>query len=246
MGTKRVTGTYKRRAYTASRQSVAKAAELIRKRMAGSPRAPLATRGFRGAYSMSSGAPELKFVDNITTVIPVPNASWTVTFINGVTQGTDYNQRIGRKMTNKSILFNGLVYNNQGNNINATLGVMLRIVLIYDTQVNSTLPAGTDIFAVTDVLSPMNLVNRDRFKVIFDIRKQVGAYTTSAGGSLATGSPQNAMFSKYKKCMLETINSGTNNTIGSVSTGAFYVCYIADTNNAGCFNFYTRVRYVDN
>ena len=52
---------------------------------------------------MSSGAPELKFVDNITTVIPEPNASWTVTFINGVTQGTDYNQRIGRKMTNKPI-----------------------------------------------------------------------------------------------------------------------------------------------
>lgn len=230
-----------------ARAAVAKAAQLLRARSAtptGSYAAP-ATRGWYGGYA-ARGRPELKFVDVQLQNSPI-TITWSVQLINGVVQGTDYNQRIGRKVVNKSLLFNGNISMASGNNISNAQGTFCRVVVIYDSQPNSgTIPAGTDIFAFNDPNSPMNLNNRDRFKVVIDKRCQVGAFLTSGGGTLATGSPNDCYWSKYKKMNMETIFSNTAATLGSISTGSLYVCYVSDFATTTILDFVTRVRYLDN
>lgn len=171
--------------------------------------------------------------------------TWQLALVNGIAQGADFNQRIGRKSTMKSVIFNGNVFNLSTASLNAFNGAYTRLVIIYDTQPNSgSLPAGTDIFATNDPNSPMNLNNRDRFQVLMDVRKQVSAFLMSATPALATGNPANAYFKKYKKCNKETIFSGTTGTIGAISTGAIYLCFVADAAVAA-FDYYIRIRFTD-
>lgn len=224
---------------------VAKAARIVRAAMAGAPRAPLATRGFYGGYTQR-GRAELKFVDT-TSLNNVIALTWNVGLVNGILQGTDFNQRIGRQCQLKSILFNGNISPAAGNSLSQPQGVMVRVLLIYDTQPNSgAIPAGTDIFASADANSPMNLNNRDRFKVLIDRRCQIGSFATGATGILTAGSPNNSYWSKYKKINLPMVFSNTAATIGSISTGAIYLCWIGDTGTTSVLDHYTRVRFVDN
>ena len=227
-----------------ARAAVAKAANLLRVRGSASTGSygPPANRGFYGAYSLR-GRSELKFIDTTNQNIAM-TTSWQLALVNGIAQGADFNQRIGRKSTMKSVIFNGNVFNLSTASLNAFNGAYTRLVIIYDTQPNSgSLPAGTDIFATNDPNSPMNLNNRDRFQVLMDVRKQVSAFLMSATPALATGNPANAYFKKYKKCNKETIFSGTAGTIGSISTGAIYLCFVADA--AVAFDYYIRVRFTD-
>ena len=230
-----------------ARQAVARASQLLKSRTTTTTGSlgPPATRGFYGAYRQR-GIPELKFVDTTSLNNPV-QLTWNVGLVNGIAQGTDFNQRIGRKAMMKSILFNGNISPAAGNSLSQPQGILVRVVLIYDTQPNSgTIPVGTDIFASNDANSPMNLNNRDRFKVIIDRRCQLGSFATGATGILTAGSPNNSYWSKYRKLNHEIIFSGTANTIGSISTGAIYLAWVGDANNTTVLDHYTRIRYMDN
>lgn len=215
--------------------------------MAGPALAPLATRGFRGQYYRRGTRKELKFVDTgaLNTAI---TATWQVVHLNGVAQGSDYNQRIGRHMYTKSILANILCYN--GNLVvnSQPQGIGIRVLLIWDYQPNSAgaVPTGLEIFSSNTCLSAMNLNNRDRFKVIKDWKTQIGAFTIGAGPPtvLTAGAPQNRYLTTYKKCNLETIFSGTTAALSSQSTGALYLCWIADVLGAG-IDYMVRSRFED-
>lgn len=159
-----------------ARSAVAKAAQLLRARSSSSTSSygPPANRGFYGAYSLR-GRAELKFVDVTANNVAV-TTTWQGVLINGIAQGADFNQRIGRKSQMKSILFNGNFFPT-ASTANAYQGIYMRTVIVYDTQPNSgTFPTGTDIFASNDPNSPLNLNNRDRFQVLIDVRKQIGSY----------------------------------------------------------------------
>ena len=228
-----------------ARSAVAKAAQLLRARSSSSTSSygPPANRGFYGAYSLR-GRAELKFVDVTANNVAV-TTTWQGVLINGIAQGADFNQRIGRKSQMKSILFNGNFFPT-ASTANAYQGIYMRTVIVYDTQPNSgTFPTGTDIFASNDPNSPLNLNNRDRFQVLIDVRKQLGSFQTDATPKLVAGSPSNAYWNKYKKCNKETVFSGTAATIGSISTGSLYLFFIGDFNGVSMIDYYTRVRFTD-
>jgi len=234
---KTVTYTSGSRKANTARGVVAKAREMLRGRVARSTRAPLRTGGYYGVYNRR-GRDELKFVDE--AILGVPVATGTVTLINGVAQGTDVNNRIGRKFLMKSLLWRFRV----GLNTAASSpGNVIRLLIVYDAQTNGALPAVTDILTAADVLAPMNLNNRDRFKIICDKWWSTGAYTIS-GTDIDTGEFCPPMDKFYKKLNLEVQNSGTANTIGSISTGAVYALLIAE-NTSATAELATRIRYTD-
>ncbi|AJD07528.1 capsid protein [Sewage-associated circular DNA virus-18] len=234
------------RKIAAARAAVGRANAVLASRssMSSGSYGPPASRGFYGQYSLR-GRAELKFVDATSTNAAV-TTTWQGALINGIAQGADFNQRIGRKAQMKSVLFNGNFFPGTTAAENASQGVYLRVVIVYDSQPNSgTFPGGTDFLGANDPNTPLNLNNRDRFSILIDVRKQIGSYLFNGTPALTAGSPQNAYWNKYKKCNKETIFSGTAATLGSISTGAMYIFFVGDFNGVGMIDFYTRVRYTD-
>lgn len=232
------------RKVAAARQAVNRAAKVLGRRSSpylGLPR----TGGFPGNYaqfkSFGSGGRELKFIDVTNTFVNIP-AAGAVTLINGVVQGTDFNNRIGRKIVMKSLLSNITLY--PSTTAPASTGDFTRLMVIYDTQTNSAAtPAVTDILVSADVNSPMNLNNRDRFHVVMD-KKYTFYPTAYTAGAITAGNPVTRWCSKYKKHSKDVIFSGTAATIGSIQTGSLLFLYLSKLGDIN-MDFYFRTRFHD-
>lgn len=209
--------------------------------MAGGPRAPLRSGGFYGTYNRR-GRNELKFTDTGDGGGSAPAAGILV-LLNGVAAGTDYNQRIGRKIILKSLLHRFSLIP-QVATANSSAGDIVWVMLIYDCQTNAATPAVADVLQAVTYDSPMNLNNRDRFKVLTDKFITMGAYTMTAS-ALVTGSPTPKIIKMYKRLNHEVIFGGTGSTVGSIQTGAIFLLIISLNNNITTYVYNNRTRFID-
>lgn len=205
------------------------------------PLAPPRTGGFYGQWNRPRGVgEELKTIDTgIVGVTPITTAG-SVALINGVATGTDYTNRIGRKIMIKSIYVR---FATLPNTVTAPLGDIQRIMLIYDKQTNGAAPAVTDILNTASYLDVNNLNNRDRFVVLKD--KTINCWPAAyAAGAVTAGNPNTMSFKFYKKCNLEQIFSGTGSTVGSIASGGIFLLFISA---AATYNlaYSARVRFSD-
>lgn len=196
-----------------------------------------------GGFVSPSTSGEMKFTDvtlsNGTTALAA--RTWTTpgpTFLlNGLVPDSTATGRIGRKVVMKSLFLRMFC---QFAATTTGFGY-LRYLVIYDRQSNATAPAVTDILLADDVLSPMNLSNKDRFKVL-------------ASGSFDPISAQANGCCKeveiYKNLDLPVqFNAGVAGTIGDIQTGAVYILFAQSGQLATAapqFNFRSRIRYSDN
>jgi len=208
---------------------------------------PYRSSGFYGIRSRMLRA-EQKTIESFNAAFPVNNDTTVLTaaLLNGVAIGSDFTQRIGRKIQMKSILFRGNVEVDPATT-DVAHGSFVRFMIVYDKQWNSqtvgvtlmsdvlqNITTGTGVATV----SPMNLNNRDRFKVIMDKRVTVdmGKQTVKVD-----------FFKKFKK-PLEVTFSGTTNTEGSIATGALWFLWFGSHpagNDDASAAYYNRVRFVD-
>jgi len=230
------------RKIAASRRLVRKASALLRARSSRTPRAPFRTGGFYGLYSRR-GRDELKVIDSGSNITAVPSAG-QILLINGVSQGTDYNARIGRKILLKSLLVRFTLTPNSGVT-NGSVGDIVRIMIVYDSQTNGTQPVVADILQTSTFDDPINLTNRDRFKILTDKFLTMGAFTMTGTPALATGSPQPKYFKIYKKFNLDVIFGGTGNTVGSVQTGGIFLFIMSLNNQITNLTHNSRIRFID-
>lgn len=224
------------RKVNASRKVVARARALLRGRMASGPRAPLRTGGFYGLYQQR-GRNELKFID--VTSSGTTATAGAVTLLNGVATGTDITNRIGRKIMMKSILFRLDLQTTA----TSLLGDFIRVLVVYDCQTNTTTPAVTDVI-VNNYNSPMNLSNRDRFKVLIDKHVIMNACDLT-GGVVAGGDPMPKYVKVYKKMNLEVIFGGVNSNVGSINTGGIFLVLVSQNNALTTATLYSRIRFED-
>lgn len=203
------------------------------------PRAPLRTGGFYGTYNRR-GRAELKVCDvsgsNVTSL-----AAGALTLLNGISQGTDYTNRIGRKIMMKSLLFRFSIFPNTA--ASSPQGNIVRVLLVCDLQANAAAAIPADVLQTVDYQSPLNLNNRDRFKIFWDkfLMLEANYYPAFI---LTAGSPSAHMRQIYKKMNIEVINVGTGATIGSIQTGALYVLVISKVDGT-VYDFNSRVRFLD-
>lgn len=205
-------------------------------------RAPAATRGFYGLYTQA-GRSELKYTD-VSAINQAMITAGSVQLLQNVPAGTDVNERVGRKITNKSILFRIQAYTEY----TALSGAAVRVMLVYDSQTNSAGVNVTDILQFAQPLSPMNLNNRDRFKVLKDWYFGTDAIVYSGGPpatSITSGTGGTYTKKTYRRLNHDTIFSATGNTIGSISTGAILLLLISDVAGAIGYSYYSRIRYSD-
>lgn len=202
---------------------------------------PFRTGGFYGA-SVRSPA-ERKVVDTAPAVYQA-NATGSVTLLNGIATGTDFTDRIGRRVNVVAIQARGLAFTETV----ALAGPQtIRMMIVEDMQTNGVAPTITDILKSASPYDFMNLNNRERFKVHMD--KQV---SFAPGSTTATqtyiGTPNIHNWQFYKRCNIPVTFEGTAATIGSISSGAIYFVTIGsvvsgtqDCNVAAAF----RCRYID-
>lgn len=197
-------------------------------------------RGF--GVGMRHRGTELKVIDSGTVAIAAATTAGALFLVNGVSTGTDYTNRIGRKILMRSILFRCLIEPNSSFSQNT--GDVIRLMLVYDTQSNSATPNVTDILNSANYLEPSNLNNRDRFLILMDKFYAVNPSTYTAG-ALTNGNPVNLVCKKYKKIYKETVFSGTGATSASIQSGALYLLVINQTNQVTNYSWNCRIRFED-
>lgn len=161
-------------------------------------------------------SPELKVVETGTAQYAC-DTTGSVTCLNLLATGTDFNTRIGRKVALKSVQVRGTVYPVDS----ATQSGSARVMIVYDDN-----PNGGSIAAISDILQAsegdafMNLNNRDRFKVIADFHLPIGRVDSTATQSYAVAPGIHAI-NCFKKLNHPVIfNNTTTATIGAIQQGA--------------------------
>ncbi|AUM61794.1 capsid [uncultured virus] len=202
--------------------------------------APPASRGFWGVRQR--GGKELKFVD-VAAAAYVADTTGTVTLLNGVAQGDDFNQRTGRIMDFKSVSIKGLLQP-----VDAITGTSFcRIIVFWDSQPNGATPVVTDFLVASTAISHNNLNNRSRFKVLLDEQHALGSIDNTTTQAYSTN-PSVITINRYVKLpSLRTVNTGTGATVASIQTGAIWMVTIGSNaaGTGGSYSLCTRCRYTD-
>lgn len=181
------------------------------------------------------------------------NTTGNFTLLANPAVGANFNERIGRKITLKSVFIRGLLTFQNAIEWNAnqvSAAQLARFMLVWDTQPNGAIPAITDVLNTNEAASQLNLNNRDRFRILSDREWALGPFQTGAGTSMVAGDKCSVPFKKYKKLNLEMIfNGNSTGTIADINSGALYMLWIGSLPTGTTdlvFRGTTRVRYSDN
>lgn len=181
-----------------------------------------------------TGVEETKVLD-IPTNTKLLSTTATFTLLNPIQEGTGLNNRVGRKVSGKSLRVTGQIIpsgNAAGGN------EYLRILILYDRQPGPLFPVIADILQTvdqagsntTDAFSNLNPNNMDRFAVLRDMKYDIPSSAPGAG----IGEAQSITDYQNKKYNFDTFIkipaydmhfSSTANPItnANVATGAMYL-----------------------
>jgi len=208
---------------------------------------PLASRGY------SFGSHERKYKDMTLATLPA-NTTGHFQLLNNMVPGTQYENRIGRKVQIKSIYVRGIIgHESSLTTISSPLnvsGMLLRMILFCDMQPNGAVPALTDILFEASACAQLNPNYRDRFKILTDKQWSCGRFSYDTTNGI--GFADNCVWpvKKYRKCNIQTVyNSGAAGTIADISSGAVYALFVgsetAGTDTDGVFFGTIRIRFDD-
>lgn len=176
----------------------------------------------------ATGSAELKVVDQLNGSQLV-NTSGVIALINGVTQGTDFQNRIGR------------IYDNISLRIYArfqTLGVVVtdnlcRLIIFVDKQPNGILTTLPDLLTANSSDSFINLNNRDRYVILRDYLVEVQQVGSLAAPQFQMTSVErkgalNGVIDDYIKLPFRTTTNSTGNGIAQIVNGALQYCLVGN------------------
>jgi len=232
-----------------------------------------ARKNFRKPYRAGRGNAEIKSIDINSLVTqtqtPVAVASGLIPLVlNDIPSGTEIYNRVGRKVTIKSVSCKIHLYPDAGTTVMAT-GLLARVMLVWDKQPNGVAVATNT--SVQDLLGDVkgdgvlstqvdqmpfmhqNLYNRDRYVVLRDknVVFQPLAYTA---GQPTAGTGTCSYFVKiFKKMNATTIyngassNSTTLTPTGTlIQTGRLLLFVISPTASAALkMQYDCRTRFTD-
>lgn len=155
---------------------------------------------------------DVALTDDVTTTP-------SITIVNAMAQGTDSDDREGRKIHMQSLMVKLHITNEADNTKYSDL---MRVMVVYDKQANKAAPVIGDLLDATTMVANKNINNRDRFTVLGDEivhLKRDAAYSATVG-----------VYSWYYERFFQLRNKQTTYSdaaagVGSVTTGALYVVY---------------------
>lgn len=212
----------------------------------------LSSRGFRPIGRRN--AKELKVADALANAERV-STTGLYRLLNVPVLGTDFSNRIGRKILVKSLYIRGFVTSTAAANLTANANAppqQARLIIVWDMQPNGVTFGGADLLTSLAPQAMLNLNNRDRFKIVSDTTYEIGVYRDSnvATASIATTGQVIHPISKYIKLgKIETVfNAGSAGVIADINSGALFAVWVgsnaAGANDATAFVSY-RARFQD-
>lgn len=189
--------------------------------------------------------------------------------VNGTNVGADVKQRIGRRITMKSLQLR-MTISGTNNPINEYTSSVVRILVIYDRNPNgvTATPSLNDIFDVAMITTTgtsvthyincgKNMSNKDRFLFLLD-----KTYTVEQVYGIVSGLPPipadsnhltTKVIQKNFYINLKNLNvsyNGIGDTLSNINEGALYVTAVANKSSSGFSDqvyveFASRVRFVD-
>lgn len=184
-----------------------------------------------------------------------------IVVINPVTIGSSAWNRIGRKLSMKSIHLTGCFNPITGNGTDIVTNA--RMMLVYDKQTNGSLPSYDDMFrdqyngstdnnssGANNFLAGINLNNRDRFEIIFDKRWILPPINLGEPGIVTCTADLAAFsfFTSLKNREVHFKSDTSTGVIGDIATGGLYIVTIADATNGNQswgLDLKGRLRYSD-
>lgn len=186
---------------------------------------------------------EKKFLDTSGSYL-VP-ATGTVGFpsFNLIDVGTGPSERIGRKVTVKSIACRLTFKLGGGNPFDH-----VRCILYNDRQCNGAAATVTDILQSADVDSYLNLSNSDRFRVIRDFNCTLNsqANTVIGGASVPQGDYKTANDYVVLTLPIDFSPGSGGVSIADVRSNNLGMLLIAENANYTTVEVHVRIRYTDN
>lgn len=175
---------------------------------------------------------ETKIYD--TGLISLSNTQFSnagvVTYLSGVGQGADYNQRNGNSIKAQyQNIYAGLV--------RGSADSMVRVILFRDREQRQALPAVSDVLESVDVRSNYNHNNLNRFTIMKDDVKILDTYHPYQ------------LFTYNRPLKTHVYYNGTGATIASADENSIFILFLSETSsgaNSPTANFNSRLGYVDN
>lgn len=200
--------------------------------------------------------PELKSWDNVLAVTAQPIGALPLgnnpNCFNDMIEGTDFFQRVGRKVELKSLRLRGYFLPIGSSTVTA----YCRMIVLYDAQPNAAFPAIQDVLqdcnggATTSAYSHPNLDNRERIKILRDKVFMLGPASGASEASFIPDGQQVYHYDEYIKLKgLTTVFNKTNGgTIADITSGSLVMFIIQDQTvvlDNWKTNMNSRLRYYD-
>lgn len=188
-------------------------------------------------YSRRMASGEKKNIDVASVALPaVATATGVITVLNVCTAGGLPTNRIGRRITMKSVFITGIVQMAA----TTTGSSPIRLIVFYDKQTNKAAPVATDLLQTDSISSAMLLANSHRFKVLRDIIVPV----------IGSAGPQATLVREFFKVNLETefIDGAGAGTVADITSGGLFCLAYANNNTAAAAlltGLNARVRFTD-
>nr|QXP07743.1 MAG: putative capsid protein [Arizlama virus] len=217
---RRVTNAIKKRSFSTTRNRfLAAKTSNIQRRMALVAAARTVPPGLRSGGFMGPGfrRPEWKFADVAAATYAMISGGGVVTLINGVAEGSDFNERVGRRLTMGSIQIRGMITPVD----NTVIDQVVRYMIVYDKQSNGAAPTIVDILTDNTPYGFKNLNNRARFIILKDEMFTLGARDTTATSSFSSAVPHAIEY--YRRFRLGVEFKGATAAIGDIATGALFL-----------------------
>lgn len=193
------------------------------------------------------GRSELKFLDTTLNTTAITTAGVIINnTINNIVEGSDFNERIGRKVNITSIHFRG-AYLEEAQTTLANMSNNVRIIIYLDQQCNAAAATVTDVLASADEKSFNNLNNSERFKILKDWFFTINhtAQSVLTGPVYSTHRVQKTLIWN-KKCDIPLKFNATNGgTVADLTSNNIGILGIAQSANGGSLDVGVRIRFRD-
>ena len=199
--------------------------------------------GFFMRFPMSSD--ELRFLDTNATEADVTTAGVIAEdSLCHVAAGTGESDRIGRKITIKSVHVKGLAHLDSSTLLN-DMDCWLRVIVYQDKHANGATAGVTDILEGANILAYRNLVNSERFNVLKDLMVNINTTAVSGDGTTHASVEREAFFQIHKKVNIPVQFSSTTGAISEIQNNNVGLLFIVSNANVDV-TYRCRVRFREN